>query len=152
MNGQEKLSNTAYNQPGSTQPSAAGLATLAAAGNVRLMKLLACFHTSEEASGLKDYLEECGIAVYMEYERPRGTEIAYSIFVALESQYDDAVNLMNNSDHIVATGIDVEEYQNYVQSQEGKIEALSFMLKHALIALIFLAASAGIIVYVVTRA
>lgn len=92
------------------------------------MKLLTGYYTIEEAHELQEYLEENGIAVYLEDEGTRTSGFKYSIFAAIDAQYEDAINLMNNPDHVVSNKIDLEHYHSYVASNEGKDATRSLML------------------------
>lgn len=92
------------------------------------MKLLTGHYTIEEAHELQEYLEQNGIAVYLEDEGTRTSGFKYSIFAAIDAQYEDAINLMNNPDHVVSTEIDLEHYHAYVASDEGKDATRRLML------------------------
>lgn len=93
------------------------------------MKLLTGYYTKEEADDLQEYLEENGIAVYVEYEGSKGEGIKYSVFAALEAQYEDARQLMANPDHVVVIRINIDQYQAYVASPQGSSNARMAFLK-----------------------
>lgn len=113
------------------------------------MKLLTGYYTKEEATDLQEYLEENGIAVHVEYEGVKGNGLKYSVFTALDSQYQDALLLMETPSHIVVHRADVSDYQAYVAGTEGKAKALGSMLKGMGIAALLTAAFAGLIIYFV---
>lgn len=107
------------------------------------MKLLTGYYTQEEAGDLREYLEENGIAVYVEYEGPKGDGIKYSVFASLDSQYEDALQLMANPGHVVVNPADIEHYQAYVASPEGAAHARGAFLKGIVILGLLVAAFAS---------
>ncbi len=85
------------------------------------------FHTTEKAEALntKILLELRGIPTFIGSENsgPAFGFIAankYTIWVCLDEQYQDAVALLDNPDHEVTTGIDVDEYYKAVEEQTKK--------------------------------
>lgn len=94
------------------------------------MKLLATFETWEEASNLLIFLQGKGIIAELETRQYVYGYIAtkYQVSAVLDEQYDDAVALMENPDHIVKNPLDPEEFQQYVDDKDVKISALDQML------------------------
>lgn len=52
----------------------------------------------------------------------------YQVSAALDEQYEDAIALMKNPDHIVKNPLDPEEFQKYMDSDDAKLSALGQML------------------------
>jgi Putative prokaryotic signal transducing protein len=85
------------------------------------------FHTTEkqEALNVKMVFELKGIPVFIGSENA-GPAIGfigankYTVWVCLDDQYQDAVALLENPDHEVTSGIDVEDYYKHIESESVK--------------------------------
>ena len=110
------------------------------------MKMLARSGNNEYLESLKARLEANGIPAVI-----HGTETARmivptllfepSLWVYLNDQYADAKNLIDNPDHTVTTGIDVEEfYASQPSEEELNTQSLNFISNTALTILLGLLA------------
>lgn len=86
------------------------------------MKLLTELHDLAEQQRIKLLMESNGILIHIANEdtarnlgflHPAGK---YAIHVVYDEQYEDAVKLMNNENHVVKKPVDIEEYKKALQS------------------------------------
>lgn len=93
------------------------------------MKLLATFETWEEATKLVNFLQDKGIIAELEHR----THVmgygslgrVYQVSAALDEQYEDALALMKNPDHVVANPMDPEDFQHYMDDNKSRMFALN---------------------------
>ncbi len=96
------------------------------------MKWLTGYYTLEQADALRALLEDNGIAVDVQDSSTlpkRGGGFNYGVYVALDSQFEDAVRLMNNPSHVVQTAIDTRDYYHHMDSPEARVAATTTILK-----------------------
>jgi hypothetical protein len=70
----------------------------------------------------------------------------YTLWVCLENQYEDAVNLLKNPDHVVKNPVDVDDYHRFVESSSRE-SANRFYDHFMLIFVISLIAGFSVFVY-----
>jgi hypothetical protein len=74
------------------------------------MRLLTKIHSSGERAELAAFLESHGIPVFIDSAWTWRASSRSSVFVCLDRQYDDALALLRNPDHVVSEPIDVAEF------------------------------------------
>jgi len=94
------------------------------------MKLLATFETEPEANDLAAFLQDKGVIIEVETRRtPYGSVgMKYLVSVVLDEQYDDALALMKNPDHVVKYPQDPEQFKQYMESDDAKMFSLDEMM------------------------
>ena len=91
------------------------------------MQLLSTIYSREEEQRLRTLLEENGIPLVILGESRyscRG-----SVWTYLNSQYKDAIALLNNPEHVVSNPIDVIEFYNHIELMK---QDSSLLLQYAL--------------------
>lgn len=78
------------------------------------MKSLGEFHSSTECSQIRGLLNSCGIPTYW---NPAYGGASAPLFVCIDEQYDDALALLKDPEHVVAHPVDIEEFKQAEQSQ-----------------------------------
>jgi hypothetical protein len=76
------------------------------------MRLLAKVQSSGERAELAAFLESHGIPVFVESAWSWRAPHRGAVCVCLDRQYDDALALLRNPDHVVADPVDVAEFWN----------------------------------------
>jgi len=93
------------------------------------------FDTLEEAEKLASFLQDKGIAIDLEEYVPgfRDGNIGKSkVWAALDFQYDDALALMDNPDHVVNNPVNPEEYSDYMSNEDATEDGLNIFVQSAL--------------------
>ena len=75
------------------------------------MRVLGYIHSAEELARVTDLLESRGVPVYAEPARLRYGPSNWCLFVCINAQYDDAVALLADENHMVSQPIDVEKFK-----------------------------------------
>ncbi len=87
---------------------------------------------------LKQRLEENGIPAVIQGENTARMIVPIfllqpTLWVYLDEQFEDAVELMGNPDHQVSSGIDIEEFYALQPSAEQQAQDLNAALLHLLL-------------------
>lgn len=86
------------------------------------MRVLAHFHSDDAAYKTQQRLEKAGVPVIVEFRHTlmsKGLGSPYTLSVALDEQYNDAVQLISNPNHLVANPIDVENFKRYTENGQA---------------------------------
>lgn len=100
------------------------------------MKYVYKADTFEGASEIKSRLEDAGIPVSISNTRFAQLRVFFiphslGVFVYFDSQYEDAINLINNKDHIVSNPVSIDEFYQNIESipmQEAAHKAMNDFL------------------------
>src|SRR5687767_10553186 len=104
------------------------------------MKLVAYFHDPKLLSECESRLRGAGIPTLVRSLAPRwGTEKA-ALFVYIDSQYPDAVELLRNPKHNVAHGVNVAEFDRRANEPFSARTLLWLALASLLLLALFCAA------------
>lgn len=86
------------------------------------MKLISSFHTSEAADDLRQRLERSGIAVIVQSPpsvRP-GVPTRHLVFAAIDAQHADAIQLLNNPEHMVLHGVNPGDFAAHIHDPSAQ--------------------------------
>lgn len=90
---------------------------------------------NEHLVSLKERLENSGIPAVIQGKEtarmiiPR-VLLEPTLWIYIDDQFEDAVRLLDDPDHIVSTGIDIEQFYENVLSETAQKRALDEGLKH----------------------
>ena len=89
------------------------------------MKFVYQAHTLEEANEIKYLLENAGIPTSISNKRFAQLNVPFiphtlGIFIYIDSQYDDAIALINNTNHQVSEPVDVDAFYTMLESTSHK--------------------------------
>ena len=113
------------------------------------MQLISRMHTAEAARELTALLESAGIAVLVVDTTigiKRDTRYTHLLYVAVDNQYEDAIQLIRNPQHKVTHTVDVEAYKAYMASPRSAEAARSAMGKGLLWMLLALIVAIALLV------
>ncbi|TNJ35790.1 hypothetical protein [Arenimonas terrae] len=106
------------------------------------MKLLGVYSSAEESSAICGLLRKKGIPTYGEISAPSWRLNRIPIYVCLDSQYEDALAVLANPNHLVANPVDVAEYDSVAERQEHHT-----LLRWSVVALLLAAAFFAVVLY-----
>ena len=118
------------------------------------MKLVYKATTLEGANEIKTLLESAGIPASISNSNFASLNLFFiphslGIFIYDTSQYQDAVSLINNHDHIVAKPIDVYAFYNSLNSEESTKTAYNAM-NDFILGMIVFGLLCGLLIYVLS--
>lgn len=114
------------------------------------MKLISKMHSAEAAHELASFLENASIAVLVVDATTgirRDTYYSHLVYVVVDAQYEDAVQLIRNPQHVVTHPVDVEAYKAYMASPRGAEAARSAIGKGLLWMLLVLICLSALVVW-----
>ncbi len=109
------------------------------------MKMLTRDSDNKNLASLKERLENSGIPAVIQGKETARMTVSWfllepTLWIYLDHQFEDAIRLMDNPDHVVTTGIDIEQFYSSALSNSAQKKALNEGLKQIAIyvsALIF---------------
>lgn len=104
------------------------------------MKSLGIFNNPSECKQIRDLLESRGIPTDLNTGSFAGRG---ALLVCINEQYEDALALLENPEHVVAEPVDVAQFRQAVKTQ-----GLGTILKGGIAVLIFLLAILGALIAV----
>lgn len=94
------------------------------------MKMLTRDEDKNYLISLKERLEDNGIPAVIQGDNVSRMIVPSfllepTLWIYIDEQFDDAVKLMDNPDHVVTSGIDMESFQKNVLSESAQKDALN---------------------------
>lgn len=118
------------------------------------MKLVYRADTLEGATEIKELLECAGIPASISNKRFAQFYIPFfphhlGVFIYVNSQYNDAISLINNSDHIVSEPIDINEFYSILNSPHNK-SAVYNAMNDFILGMVAFGLLCGFLIYVLS--
>ena len=118
------------------------------------MKLVYKATSLEGANEIKSLLESSGIPAYISNSNFASLNLFFipqslGIFIYDPSQYQDAITLINNKDHIVQNPIDVEAFYKSLSSEQSTKSAFNVM-NDFIVCMIVFGLICGLLIYVLS--
>lgn len=121
------------------------------------MKLIQKLNDIDEANQLVELFEECGIPSEVNENelRNRGTHIpeGNEVWIYINSQYTDALKLMEDNNHIVENPVNITDFYTSIESTKLKAELNQLkntIIKYGVISIIIVITITAVYIYAKT--
>lgn len=116
------------------------------------MKFICRAYSLEEANQIKFLLENAGIPAFVSNKRFAQLNVPFvahslGVFIYIKSQYQDAIALINNEQHVVREPVDVDEFYRILASSPHK-EAVHNAMNNFIWAMLAIGVICALLIYI----